>query len=63
MIATVILEDQIAYLRTTYGTFAMENEYIARRIADIINETYNQGKRDKVAEFQKALEVYGEMYE
>lgn len=63
MKAEAVFEEGIWYLRTSYGTFEMESEYIAHRIADIINAAYEQGKRDKVLELRESLYIYDEIYE
>lgn len=63
MIAGAVFQEGIWYLRTNYGTFEMEHEYLAQRIADIINEAYELGKREKVLELREALYIYDELYE
>lgn len=63
MLASPELDKGIWYLTSEYGTFEMESEYIAQRIADIINAAYEQGKRDKVAELRESLYIYDELYE
>jgi len=62
MKATAGLSLGVWYLRTTYGVFEMPNEIQARKISDIINATYEQGKRDKVIELRESLYIYDELY-
>lgn len=63
MLASPELDKGIWYLCSKYGTFEMESEYLAHRIADIINAAYEQGKRDKVLELRESLYIYDEIYE
>lgn len=63
MKATAELSLGAWYLRTPYGVFEMSNEIQARRISDIINAAYEQGKRDKVLELREALYIYDEIYD
>lgn len=57
----VIANEDGTYLCYNYKTFEMLSEEVAHCILDIITEAYNQGKRDKVAEFKAALEQFGDV--
>lgn len=63
MKATAELSLGAWYLRTAYGVFEMPNEIQARKISNIINAAYEQGKRDKVLELRESLYIYDEIYD
>lgn len=55
--------DNVWYLRTPYGVFSFDNELEPRKLADIIKDCYEQGKRDKINEIREALCLEDAWYE